>query len=103
MLYLIVLPKPGASGQHAAVHGEGAGQVGSGGQEHATADDQEEQGPASERLAGHTAPAQHWEGRGRGACVQGESERGRIIKVYAGRKSTVLSCKTGVFCELVLL
>ena len=48
MLYLIVLPKPGASGQHAAVHGEGAGQVGSGGQEHATADDQEEQGPASD-------------------------------------------------------
>ena len=42
MLYLIVLPKPGASGQHAAVHGEGAGQVGSGGQEHATADHQEE-------------------------------------------------------------
>ena len=48
MLYLIVLPKPGASGQHAAVHCEGAGQVGSGGQEHATADDQEEQGPASD-------------------------------------------------------
>ena len=72
MLYLIVLPEPGASGQHAAVHGEGAGQVGSGGQEHATANDQEEQGPASDLPA---IPLQHStgkEGGGVRVCMQGE-------------------------------
>ena len=71
MLYLIVLPKPGASGQHAAVHGEGAGQVGSGGQEH---DDQEEQGPASDLPA---IPLQHstWkEGGGVRVCKESRKE-----------------------------
>ena len=73
MLYLIVLPKPGASGQHAAVLGEEAGQVGSGGQEHATADDQEEQGPASDLPA---IPLQHSTGKeGGGVRVCKESRK----------------------------
>ena len=77
MLYLIVLPKPGASGQHAAVHGEGAGQVGSGGQEHATADDQEEQGPASDLPA---IPLQHSTGKeGGGVRVCKESRKEDVI------------------------
>ena len=77
MLYLIVLPKPGASGQHAAVHGEGAGQVGSGGQEHAAADDQEEQGPASDLPA---IPLQHSTGKeGGGVRVCKESRKGDVL------------------------
>ena len=77
MLYLIVLPKPGASGQHAAVHGEEAGQVGSGGQEHATADDQEEQGPASDLPA---IPLQHSTGKeGGGVRVCREEEHSTVM------------------------
>ena len=77
MLYLIVLPKPGASGQHAAVHGEGAGQVGSGGQEHATADHQEEQGPASDLPA---IPLQHSTGKeGGGVRVCKESRKVDVL------------------------
>ena len=77
MLYLIVLPKPGASGQHAAVHGEGAGQVGSGGQEHATADHQEEQGIASDLPA---IPLQHSTGKeGGGVRVCKESRKGDVL------------------------
>ena len=77
MLYLIVLPKPGASGQHAAVHGEGARQVGSGGQKHATADDQEEQGPASDLPA---IPLQHSTGKeGGGMRVCKESRKEDVL------------------------
>ena len=77
MLYLIVLPKPGASSQHAAVHGEVAGQVGSGGQEHATADDQEEQGPASDLPA---IPLQHSTGKeGGGVRVCKESRKEDVL------------------------
>ena len=77
MLYLIVLPKPGASGQHAAVHGEGAGQVGSGGQERATADHQEEQGPASDLPA---IPLQHSTGKeGGGVRVCKESRKEDVL------------------------
>ena len=77
MLYLIVLPKPGASGQHAAVHSEGAGQVGSGGQEHATADHQEEQGPASNLPA---IPLQHSTGKeGGGVRVCKESRKEDVL------------------------
>ena len=74
MLYLIVLSKPGASGQHAAVHGEGAGQVGSGGQEHATADDQEEQGPASDLPAIPLLHSTGKEGGGVRVCKESRKE-----------------------------